>query len=283
MAFRSLTLTGEQIRAARALGRLEQAELARRSGLSLETIKRLERIRGPVDANSRTLTAISEAFRLMGIQFETAEGVGVRLVDPDASAPPIAVRPGSIPRGAVGLMHRLIYYSTVKPEASGRMKDLLDDVLQASRRRNASLGVTGALFACEGRFLQVLEGEKQVVQQIYGAISADPRHTSLQVIESRPVVSRQFSDWTFCCGLFPSDRDLFGAEPALREGFRPEDLTPVAALGLLSVVKDVQQTPPRLSRGSPSDCPLADECLDRSCTAGVGGRGRNPPALSDCA
>ena len=38
-------LTGEQIRAARALGRIEQAELAKRSGLSLETIKRLERLR----------------------------------------------------------------------------------------------------------------------------------------------------------------------------------------------------------------------------------------------
>lgn len=280
MVFRSLTLTGEQIRAARALGRLEQAELARRSGLSLETIKRLERIRGPVDANSRTLTAISEAFRLIGIQFETDEGVGVRFTDPLVAAPPIPARTGSTARGTVGLMHRLIYYSTVRPEAAPRMKELLEDVLQASRRRNAGLGVTGALFACHGRFLQVLEGEKQAVQQVYGAISADPRHTALQVIESRPVVSRQFADWSFCCGLFPSDREMFGVEPALQGGFHPETLTPASALGLLSVVKDAQQTAPRISRGSPAVCPLTTSCLDRGCA----GRGEaDQSTLSDCA
>lgn len=281
MVFRSLTLTGEQIRAARALGRLEQAELARRSGLSLETIKRLERIRGPVDANSRTLTAISEAFRLMGIQFETGEGVGVRLMDPVASAPPMPLRGGSPARGAVGLMHRLIYHSTVRPDAAPGMRELLEDLLQSSRRRNASLGITGALFASHGRFLQVLEGEKGAVQQVYGAISADPRHTALQVIESRPVVSRQFPEWTFCCGLFPSDRDLFGSEPALQEGFHPETLTPASALGLLSVVKDAQQTAPRISRGSPAVCPLSSACLDRSCAARAGAG--DGPALSDCA
>lgn len=280
MVFRSLTLTGEQIRAARALGRLEQAELARRSGLSLETIKRLERIRGPVDANSRTLTAISEAFALVGIQFETGEGVGVRLMDAAPAAPTAMARPGSNARGAVGLMHRLIYYSSVRPETAPRMKELLEDVLQSSRRRNASLGVTGALFAQNGRFLQVLEGDKQAVQQVFGAISADPRHTALQIIESRQVTSRQFADWTFCCGLFASDRDVFGAEPALQGGFHPETLTPAAALGLLSVVKDAQHSPPRVSRGSPAICPLAAACLDRGCTADAEA---DPAALSDCA
>ncbi|WP_193539996.1 BLUF domain-containing protein [Phenylobacterium soli] len=279
--FRSLTLTGEQIRAARALGRLEQAELARRSGLSLETIKRLERIRGPVDANSRTLNAISEAFQLMGIQFESGEGVGVRLLEPVA-APAIPIRSGAAaPRSASGQLHRLIYHSAVRPEASVRMRDLLEDILQSSRRRNESLGVTGVLFACQGRFLQVLEGEKHAVQQVYGAISADPRHGALQVVESRAVVSRQFPDWTFCCGLFPVDREMFGVEPALQDGFRPEVLTPASALGLLSVVKDVQQTAPRVSRGSPSACPLAAECLDRECSVSYGEDRRS--ALPDCA
>lgn len=265
--FRSLTLTGEQIRAARALGRLEQAELARRSGLSLETIKRLERIRGPVDANSRTLTAISEAFRTIGIHFESGEGVGVRLVDAVPAAPTVGVRAGSAARGPVGLMHRLIYYSTARSEAAPHMKALLEDVLQSSLRRNCSLGVTGALFALHGRFLQVLEGEKQAVQQVFGAISADPRHTALQIIESRPVASRQFADWTLCCGLFPTDHAVFGAEPVMREGFHPETLTPASALGLLSVMKDAQNSPPRLSRGSPAACPLASACQDRQCAA----------------
>lgn len=79
-----LLLTGEQIRAGRAILRLEQVELAKAASVSLETIKRLERMRGPVDANVRTLVAISAAFLRSGVVFDLEQGVGpgLRLVDP---------------------------------------------------------------------------------------------------------------------------------------------------------------------------------------------------------
>ena len=83
MPDRPMLLSGEQIRAARAFGRLEQAGLARMAGVSLETIKRLERIRGPVDANSQTLIAIVEACRAIGIAFESGPDVAsVRMTLP---------------------------------------------------------------------------------------------------------------------------------------------------------------------------------------------------------
>ncbi|MDU6138645.1 helix-turn-helix transcriptional regulator, partial [Bradyrhizobium sp.] len=41
-------LTSEQIRAARAMLRIEQRDLAEKSGVSLETIKRIERTPGPI-------------------------------------------------------------------------------------------------------------------------------------------------------------------------------------------------------------------------------------------
>lgn len=69
-----LILTGEQIKAGRALCRINQAELARRAGISLETVKRLEAIRGEVDANVRTLNAILTAFEAMGVTFEHVDG-----------------------------------------------------------------------------------------------------------------------------------------------------------------------------------------------------------------
>lgn len=67
--FRQLYLTGEQVRAARALVRIEQDELARRSGLSVETIKRLERTRGRIGAHVRTLDAVESAFDQLGVRF----------------------------------------------------------------------------------------------------------------------------------------------------------------------------------------------------------------------
>ncbi|HEV7353253.1 MAG TPA: hypothetical protein VGN74_09025 [Brevundimonas sp.] len=67
-------LTGEQIKAGRALCRVNQTELARRAGVSLETVKRLEAIRGEVDANVRTLNAILSAFEALGVSFECEDG-----------------------------------------------------------------------------------------------------------------------------------------------------------------------------------------------------------------
>ena len=74
-------LTGEQIRAARALVRMEQTALAKASGLSLPTIKRLETQVGAISANTRTEAAIRGAFVEAGVIFidENGEGPGVRL------------------------------------------------------------------------------------------------------------------------------------------------------------------------------------------------------------
>ncbi len=74
-------LTGEQIRAARAMVRMDQSTLAIASGVSLPTVKRLEGVSGPISANTSTEAAIRKAFGNAGIIFidENGEGPGVRL------------------------------------------------------------------------------------------------------------------------------------------------------------------------------------------------------------
>lgn len=69
-------LTGEQIRAARALARWGQVELAQAAELSVETIKRLEKTHGVVQANLKTVTAIIRAFEGAGVVFELDKGSG---------------------------------------------------------------------------------------------------------------------------------------------------------------------------------------------------------------
>lgn len=73
--------TGEQLRAARALLRMEQRGLAEASGVSLETVKRLEGIKGPVSANAATVDKLTRALGAAGVVFipENGEGAGVRL------------------------------------------------------------------------------------------------------------------------------------------------------------------------------------------------------------
>jgi transcriptional regulator with XRE-family HTH domain len=70
-----MILTGEQIRAARAMLRMEQATLAEKAGVSVDTVKRLEGVDGPPKAQPSTLQAIREVFELSGLDLE---GGGVR-------------------------------------------------------------------------------------------------------------------------------------------------------------------------------------------------------------
>ncbi len=75
----SLAITSELIRAARALLRWEQRDLARASGISLPTIKRLEVAPGVLAAHSSTVTALRGAFESAGIEFINGAAPGVRL------------------------------------------------------------------------------------------------------------------------------------------------------------------------------------------------------------
>jgi len=82
-------MTGEQLRAGRAMLRLEQAELAERAGVSLKTIKRLESTSGGLNAHS--VYSIKKALEMAGIEFLDSDnfrgrGEGVRLrSDPTAA------------------------------------------------------------------------------------------------------------------------------------------------------------------------------------------------------
>ena len=74
-------MTGAQVRAGRALVRMEQRHLADAAGVSAQTIKRLEGTAGEINANTTTLAAIRRALNEAGVIFvdENGEGPGVRL------------------------------------------------------------------------------------------------------------------------------------------------------------------------------------------------------------
>jgi len=76
-------ITSEQIRAARALLRMDQRHLAELSGLSLPTIQRLEAGAGLLRCHMATLTKLTVALTAAGVSFlppgdEPGAGRGVR-------------------------------------------------------------------------------------------------------------------------------------------------------------------------------------------------------------
>jgi hypothetical protein len=77
----ALILSSELLRAARALLRWEQRDLAAASSISLPTIKRLESMPGIMAAHLSTITALRKALEGAGIEFieENGGGPGIRL------------------------------------------------------------------------------------------------------------------------------------------------------------------------------------------------------------
>ena len=72
-------ITSEVIRAARALLRWDQRDLADASSVSLATIKRLEAKPGGLAAHASTVAALVKALETAGIEFTNGDRPGVRL------------------------------------------------------------------------------------------------------------------------------------------------------------------------------------------------------------
>ena len=73
----------------------------------------------------------------------------------------------------------------------------LDHILASARRRNMAEEITGMLLYYRGEFVQILEGEKKSVENIYDKfISPDLRHTVLNKVHQKTISHRSFSEWS---------------------------------------------------------------------------------------
>ncbi|MDT2019476.1 helix-turn-helix transcriptional regulator [Methylocella sp. CPCC 101449] len=75
-------MTTEQIKAARMLLGWDQVELAKRAGLGVATLRRLEAIPGPAQGTQVSLDKIAKALTDAGVRFlpqTKVAGIGVRL------------------------------------------------------------------------------------------------------------------------------------------------------------------------------------------------------------
>jgi hypothetical protein len=71
----------------------------------------------------------------------------------------------------------------------------VDESLPKIQAANNQLGITGVLLFSEGTFLQVIEGEPQAVNDLYGSIIRDGRHKQVIKLLERDAGQRSFPDW----------------------------------------------------------------------------------------
>lgn len=71
----------------------------------------------------------------------------------------------------------------------------IESILDSATRNNPALNVTGALLYSGGYFCQVIEGPRDVLEELFETIQMDPRHGDVTVLHFEPIDERSFSSW----------------------------------------------------------------------------------------
>ena len=94
-------------------------------------------------------------------------------------------------------LYRILYCSkSTLPNDTDLAVEEVRKILAASRTNNARDGVTGGLFFSLRWFAQVLEGPAEMVESAFERIQCDERHSNVTVLQSGPIGSRDFPDWS---------------------------------------------------------------------------------------
>jgi hypothetical protein len=88
--------------------------------------------------------------------------------------------------------YQIIYSSEA---ATPMQTDDLQELLEHARHSNAAKGITGALIYADGTFLQILEGDKGLLQDLMASIQRDVRHESVVVLRESEVPVAIFGSW----------------------------------------------------------------------------------------
>ncbi len=89
------------------------------------------------------------------------------------------------------LIH-LIYSSTASQPM--QPQDLLGLVTKA-QEKNKQLSITGVLLHNKDHFLQVIEGRRTVVDNLFRVIVKDPRHKDVTLLLKRRIPNREYDSW----------------------------------------------------------------------------------------
>jgi hypothetical protein len=122
----------------------------------------------------------------------------------------------------------------------------LDEILAQSRKNNPKHGVTGILCVADSVFIQLLEGGRDEVCELYNAIVRDPRHSHVRLLAYDEIKQRQFGNWTM------GQVNLAKVNPSLLlKYFKQAKLDPFDASGeaTLSLISELVASAAIIGRG----------------------------------
>lgn len=91
------------------------------------------------------------------------------------------------------MLVRLLYASRA---AASLSTVIVDSILEQSRKNNPPQGITGILCFSDDLFMQVLEGGRDEVCELYNRLVRDDRHCEVRILNYEEISERRFGGWT---------------------------------------------------------------------------------------
>jgi hypothetical protein len=102
-------------------------------------------------------------------------------------------------------MHLITYISDYTGTKETIERDL-SAITSVAKSENAKRDISGVLFFYEGKFLQIIEGNQFLLQQLMENIKADKRHENVEILINTTVEHRGFESWNMDYFNFSNDK-----------------------------------------------------------------------------
>jgi hypothetical protein len=99
-------------------------------------------------------------------------------------------------------LYQLVYTSVRNTSCS---EQEIQNILGACEKNNPSKNITGILLHSENRFIQYLEGDKDIIK-LYDLIKSDTRHKLPVLLSYGPLNERVFPSWHMGYKNLPKER-----------------------------------------------------------------------------
>ena len=117
----------------------------------------------------------------------------------------------------------------------------VQDILTISRERNKAAGITGVLCYDPRFFLQVLEGPRDAVNELYCDIAGDKRHDHVMILSYQEVAARLFDEWSLAYVRMDDSTRPICRKYCLSGAFDPYAMTAEQALGFVTEMSAERQ------------------------------------------
>lgn len=112
------------------------------------------------------------------------------------------------------MLSQLVYVSVRKDNCTA---EEIEKILDACKRNNAQLDITGVLLYSDTHFVQYLEGDYKEITGLYDKIKTDDRHKNIVLITTGPIKERSFPSWQMGAKKFDENNVTFRTDMSTDE------------------------------------------------------------------